>query len=133
MKVENDIRKILIRNYLPCTVEKSDIHVKVWYKQQLWQKPKEVASKLYYKSPISPDSKFSVNEDFSLTIKETSEDDEGMYFCGQSDGKTFTFFDIIVLAVTGNHITVLTYKLIQNKYLFLYNITIIILYLLYLE
>uniref|UniRef100_A0A3B4E9I4 Ig-like domain-containing protein n=1 Tax=Pygocentrus nattereri TaxID=42514 RepID=A0A3B4E9I4_PYGNA len=81
---------------LSCKVEKSDTHVKVWYKQQLWQKPKEVVSKLDQKPPVIKNgSKFSVNEDFSLTIKETSEDDEGMYFCGKTDGKTFTFSNII--------------------------------------
>uniref|UniRef100_A0A3B4CM30 Ig-like domain-containing protein n=1 Tax=Pygocentrus nattereri TaxID=42514 RepID=A0A3B4CM30_PYGNA len=91
---------------LSCKVEKSDTYVQFWYKQQLWQKPKEVVSKLDQKPPfILNGSKFSVNEDFSLTIKETSEDDEGMYFCGKTDGKTFTFSNIKVLAVTGNHIT----------------------------
>ena len=91
---------------LSCKVEKSDKNVKAWYKQQLWQKPKEVVSKLENRSPILNDSTFSVNGDFSLTVKSVSKDHEGMYFCGQSDGKTFTFFNIIVLAVTGNHITV---------------------------
>ncbi|KAI4901896.1 hypothetical protein NFI96_031884, partial [Prochilodus magdalenae] len=86
---------------LPCKVEKSVSAVKAWYKQSLWQKPKEVASKLDNKNPVIPDSKFSLNGEFSLSIKETSKDDEGMYFCGKSDGKTFTFSNIIFLTVTG--------------------------------
>ncbi|KAI4888949.1 hypothetical protein NFI96_016004 [Prochilodus magdalenae] len=86
---------------LLCKVEKPGSAVKAWYKQSLWQKPKEVASKLDNKNPVIPDSKFSLNGEFSLSIKETSEDDEGMYFCGKSDGKTFTFSNIIFLTVTG--------------------------------
>ncbi|KAI4884882.1 hypothetical protein NFI96_030868, partial [Prochilodus magdalenae] len=80
---------------LPCKVEKPVSAVKAWYKQSLWQKPKEVASKLDNKNPLIPDSKFSLNGEFSLSIKETSDEDEGMYFCGKSDGKTFTFYHIL--------------------------------------
>uniref|UniRef100_A0A3B4BN66 Ig-like domain-containing protein n=1 Tax=Pygocentrus nattereri TaxID=42514 RepID=A0A3B4BN66_PYGNA len=54
---------------LSCKVEKSDTHVKVWYKQQLWQKPKEVVSKLDEKPPyILNGSKFSNNKNFDLSL-----------------------------------------------------------------
>uniref|UniRef100_A0AAR2L0S9 Ig-like domain-containing protein n=1 Tax=Pygocentrus nattereri TaxID=42514 RepID=A0AAR2L0S9_PYGNA len=82
---------------LSCKVEKSDTHVKVWYKQQLWQKPKEVVSKLDQKPP------FILNASgISLSIERVAKEDEGMYFCGSAGSNTLNFSTATFLAVTGN-------------------------------
>uniref|UniRef100_A0A3B4DQX8 Ig-like domain-containing protein n=1 Tax=Pygocentrus nattereri TaxID=42514 RepID=A0A3B4DQX8_PYGNA len=88
-------------NYtLSCNVGKSEKNTIVWFKQQLGQEFKDVVTKLADKKAISNNLKWDLNKDFSLTIKNISEDDEGMYFCGQNDGVIFTFFNVIFLAVT---------------------------------
>uniref|UniRef100_A0A3B4D319 Ig-like domain-containing protein n=1 Tax=Pygocentrus nattereri TaxID=42514 RepID=A0A3B4D319_PYGNA len=85
---------------LSCNVERSEKNTIVWFKQQLGQEFKDVVTKLPDKKAISNNLKLDLNKDFSLTIKNISEDDEGMYFCGQSEGDMFTFFNVIFLAVT---------------------------------
>uniref|UniRef100_A0A3B4CSQ3 Ig-like domain-containing protein n=1 Tax=Pygocentrus nattereri TaxID=42514 RepID=A0A3B4CSQ3_PYGNA len=84
---------------LSCNVGKSETSI-VWFKQQLGQEFKDVVTKLADKKAISNNLKWDLNKDFSLTIKNISEDDEGMYFCGQNDGVIFTFINVIFLAVT---------------------------------
>uniref|UniRef100_A0A3B4E6V3 Ig-like domain-containing protein n=1 Tax=Pygocentrus nattereri TaxID=42514 RepID=A0A3B4E6V3_PYGNA len=89
-------------------VEKFPLNNWVWYKQRSGQEPQEVAVKLPSRDPtLSSDSKirFKINQHFSLTIQQTSKDDEGMYFCGKGDDKTITFSNGTFLAVRGNKIT----------------------------
>uniref|UniRef100_A0A3B4CSS8 Ig-like domain-containing protein n=1 Tax=Pygocentrus nattereri TaxID=42514 RepID=A0A3B4CSS8_PYGNA len=87
-------------------VEKFSQNNWVWYKQRSGQEPQEVAVKLPSRDPtLSSDSKirFKINQHFSLTIKQTTKDDEGMYFCGKGDRNTITFTNGVFLAVTGQH------------------------------
>uniref|UniRef100_A0A3B4EBG2 Ig-like domain-containing protein n=1 Tax=Pygocentrus nattereri TaxID=42514 RepID=A0A3B4EBG2_PYGNA len=91
-------------------VEKFSQNNWVWYKQRSGQEPQEVAVKLPTRDPtLSSDSKirFKINQHFSLTIEQTTKDDEGMYFCGKGDEKTITFSNGTFLAVRGNKMTVL--------------------------
>ncbi|KAL7863512.1 hypothetical protein SRHO_G00124960 [Serrasalmus rhombeus] len=83
-------------------VEKFPHNNWVWYKQRSGQEPQEVAVKLPTKEPtLSSDSKirFKIHKNFSLTIQQTTKDDEGMYFCGTGDERTITFSHGTFLAV----------------------------------
>ncbi|KAL6479773.1 hypothetical protein MHYP_G00108060 [Metynnis hypsauchen] len=74
----------------------------VWYKQRAGQEPQEVALKLPHKRKAALSSdRFKINQNFSLTIEQTTKDDEGMYFCGKEDKETITFSHGTFLAVTG--------------------------------
>uniref|UniRef100_A0A3B4C0Y7 Ig-like domain-containing protein n=1 Tax=Pygocentrus nattereri TaxID=42514 RepID=A0A3B4C0Y7_PYGNA len=84
-------------------VEKFPQNNWVWYKQRSGQEPQEVAVRLGSKdSPTESSSdlkiRFKINKNFSLTIKQTTKDDEGMYFCGHGK-ETITFSNGTFLAV----------------------------------
>ncbi|KAL7863513.1 hypothetical protein SRHO_G00124970 [Serrasalmus rhombeus] len=74
-----------------------------WYKQRSGQEPQEVAVKLGSREPTPSSSdlkiRFKINQRFSLTIEQTTTDDEGMYFCGKEAEKTITFSHGTFLAV----------------------------------
>ncbi|KAL6479787.1 hypothetical protein MHYP_G00108200 [Metynnis hypsauchen] len=77
----------------------------VWYKQRAGQEPQEVALKLpdKRKAALLSDkdkTRFKIHQNFSLTIEQTTKDDEGMYFCGKEDKETITFSHGTFLAVT---------------------------------
>ncbi|KAL6479752.1 hypothetical protein MHYP_G00107850 [Metynnis hypsauchen] len=70
----------------------------VWYKQRSGQEPQEVAVKLPSRDPTTSE-RFKIDQHFSMTIEQTTKDDEGMYFCGKGDDKTITFSNGTFLAV----------------------------------
>ena len=85
----------------------------VWYKQRSGQEPQEVAVKLLDKiKATTTSSRFKINHHFSLTIEQTTKDDEGMYFCGIADDKTITFSNGTFLAMTGNDIMILHFIIV---------------------
>ncbi|KAI4888944.1 hypothetical protein NFI96_002004 [Prochilodus magdalenae] len=94
---------------LHCTfVDDSDKEVRMWYKQRLEHAPLEVASVIKGKMPIysnkSGKLRLTINSSvkgFSLSIKDVSKEDEGMYFCGAAGMNTLDFSTATFLAVTG--------------------------------
>ncbi|KAI4893732.1 hypothetical protein NFI96_005700 [Prochilodus magdalenae] len=80
----------------------------MWYKQRLEHAPLEVASVIKGKMPIysnrSGKFKLTINSSvkgFSLSIKDVSKEDEGIYFCGAAGTNTLDFSTATFLAVTG--------------------------------
>ncbi|XP_072520170.1 uncharacterized protein [Salminus brasiliensis] len=77
---------------------------RVWYKQILGQEPQEVATRLQDKSwgALSPGFDalaLKLHNNFSLTIEKPTKAHEGMYYCGRGDAKSFTFTNVIFVAV----------------------------------
>ncbi|KAI4893736.1 hypothetical protein NFI96_024555, partial [Prochilodus magdalenae] len=94
---------------LHCTfVDDSNKEVRMWYKQRLEHAPLEVASVIKGKMPIysnqSGKLRLTINSSvkgFSLSIKDVSKEDEGIYFCGAARMNTLDFSTATLLAVTG--------------------------------
>ncbi|XP_036423856.1 uncharacterized protein LOC118806534 [Colossoma macropomum] len=80
-----------------------------WYKQKLGQTLQLVGTVIAHLQPIIvpkfDPSRISLEtkpSSVSLTLKRTTEDDEGIYFCGKSDGNAIQFSSGTFLAVTGH-------------------------------
>ncbi|KAL7886258.1 hypothetical protein AOLI_G00065530 [Acnodon oligacanthus] len=94
---------------LTCTfVDDSNKDVRMWYKQRLEHAPLEVGSKFQDKPAVISDqfdkSRFKLNRiasGISLSIERVTKEDEGMYFCGETEKKTLDISTATFLAITG--------------------------------